>query len=148
MWFPEMARLGSDSLVLLLLAAAWIVTAKAVGPRGKTSHFAPLGAVCGLGLLTKATVLPFVAALALFLAWRTWRTRNDAVALRTSMLQLLVFCLVTGAIAGGGYTKNLIDSGDILGSNDGPLDRQGGLLKGLNENFSLPKRFAAWARPR
>ena len=140
MWFPEMARLGNDSLVLLLLAAAWIVTAKAVGPRGKTSHFALLGVVCGLGLLTKATVLPFVAALGLFLAWRTWRTRNDAVALRTSMLQLLVFCLVTGAIAGGWYTKNLIDSGDILGSNDAvTLDRQGGLLKGLNESFSLPK---------
>jgi hypothetical protein len=49
MWFPEMA----------------------FDPRGKTFHFALLGVVCGLGLLTKATMLPFVAALGLFLTWRT-----------------------------------------------------------------------------
>ena len=49
---PEMARLGNDSLVLLLLSLAWVVTRKAFDPRGKTFHFALLGVVCGLGLLT------------------------------------------------------------------------------------------------
>jgi hypothetical protein len=139
MWFPEMARLGNDSLVLLLLAAAWLVTRRALSARGKIRHFALLGVVCGLGLLTKATVLPFVAALGLFLIWRAWRARGDAAALRTSVAQLLVFCLVAGAIAGWWYAKNLLDSGSLIGSNDAILlDRQGGLLKGLRENFSLP----------
>jgi hypothetical protein len=48
----------------------------AQGPRparGKILHFALLGALCGLGLLAKATVLPFVAALGLFLTWRVAR---------------------------------------------------------------------------
>ena len=138
MWFPEMARLGNDSLVLLLLAAAWLVTRRALSLRGKILHFALLGVVCGLGLLTKATVLPFVAALGLFLIWRAWSARGDAAMLRASIYQLLVFCLVVAAIAGWWYTKNLLDSGSFIGSNDAiTLDQQGGLLKGLSENFSL-----------
>jgi hypothetical protein len=31
-WFPEMARLGNDSLTALLLAGASLVAARAVGP--------------------------------------------------------------------------------------------------------------------
>jgi hypothetical protein len=139
MWFPEMARLGNDSLVLLLLAAAWVVTGKALGPRGGVGHFALLGAICGLGLLTKATVLPFVAALGLFLTWRAWRVRGDAAALRGSVSRLLVLGLVTAAIAGWWYVNNLLDSGSLLGFNDIILlEQQGGLLKGLSEKFSLP----------
>jgi len=139
MWFPEMARLGNDSLVLLLLAAAGLVTRRALGARGKLFHFVILGAVCGLGLLTKATVLPFVAALGLFLTWRAWRARGDAAALRASVYQLLAFCLVAAAIAGWWYVKNLLDSGNFIGSNDAiTLDQQGGLLKDLSNNFSLP----------
>jgi 4-amino-4-deoxy-L-arabinose transferase-like glycosyltransferase len=140
MWFPEMARLGNDSLVLLLLSLAWVVTRKAFDPRGKTFHFALLGVVCGLGLLTKATMLPFVAALGLFLTWCTWRARGDAGAVRASASRLVVFCLVTVAIAAWWYANNLIVYGNILGSNDAiALARQGGLLKGLSENFSLPR---------
>jgi len=52
MWFPEMARRGNDSLVLLLLALAWVVARKAFNPRGNIFHFALLGAcadwVCSL----------------------------------------------------------------------------------------------------
>ena len=138
MWFPEMARLGNDSLVLLILALALVVIRKAILQRGKTFHFALLGAVCGLGLLTKATMLPFVAALGVFLTWRVWRGRSDISAFRASVSQLLVFCLVTTAVAGWWYTKNLIDYGDFIGTNQGvALAEQGGLLKGLSEKFSL-----------
>ena len=140
MWFPEMARLGNDSLVLLLLSLAWVVTRKAFDQRGKTFHFALLGALCGLGLLTKATMLPFVAALGLFLTWQTWRARGDAAAVRASASRLAVFCLVTIAIAGWWYANNLIVYGNIVGSDDAiALARGGGLLKGLSENFSLPQ---------
>jgi hypothetical protein len=140
MWFPEMARLGNDSLVLLLLAAAWVVTGKAIGPGGTSRHFALLGAICGLGLLTKATMLPFIAALGLFLTWRAWHARGDGVALRRSLAQLLVLCLVTAAISGWWYARNLLDTGDVLGSFATiALERQGGLLKGLSEKFLLLK---------
>jgi hypothetical protein len=140
MWFPEMARLGNDSLILLLLAVAWVVTGKAIGPDGTSRHFALLGAICGLGLLTKATMLPFVAALGLFLTWRVWRARGDGVALWRSLAQLLVLCLVAAAVSGWWYARNLLDTGDILGSFATiALERQGGLLKGVSEKFSLLK---------
>jgi hypothetical protein len=138
MWLPEMARLGNDSLVLLLVAAAWVVASKAIGCRGTVRHFALLGAICGLGLLTKATFLALVAALGLFLTWRAWHARRDGAALATAMSQLLVFGLVTSAISGWWYAKNLLDTGDLLGSFvTTTLERQGGLLEGLSENFSL-----------
>jgi hypothetical protein len=144
MWFPEMARLGNDSLVLFLLSVAWVVTRKAFEQRGKTYHFALLGGVCGLGLLTKATLLPFVAALGLFLTWRTWCARGDAAAVRASASRLAVFALVTIAVAGWWYANNLIVYGNIVGSNDAvTLARQGGLFKGLSENFSLPLSIRA-----
>jgi hypothetical protein len=66
------------------------VTRKAFEQRGKTFHFALLGGVCGLGLLTKATMLPFVAALGLFLTWRTWCARGDAAAVRALVLIALL----------------------------------------------------------
>lgn len=139
MWFPEMARLGNDSLILALLALAVVAARKAFGPSAKTFHFALLGAVCGLGLLTKATMLPFVAALGLFLTWRTWRARDDAAAVRAAASGLAVFCLVTAAIAGWWYANNLIVYGNLVGSNDAiTVAREGGLFKALNENFSLP----------
>jgi hypothetical protein len=143
MWFPEMARLGNDSLILLLLAVAWVVTDKAISPGGTIRHFALLGAICGLGLLTKATMLPFIAALALFLTWRAWRARGDGAALRRSLAQLLVLCLVAAAISGWWYARNLLDTGDVLGSFATiALERQGGLLQGLSEKFSLLKATA------
>jgi hypothetical protein len=139
MWFPEMARVGNDSLVLLLMAVAWVVTRRALGPRGDIRHFVLLGAICGLGLLTKATVLPFVAALGLFLTWRAWRMRGDAAALRVSVARLIVLGLVATAVGGWWYMKNLFDSGSLLGFHDITLlEHQGGLLKGLSEKFSLP----------
>jgi hypothetical protein len=139
MWFPEMARLGNDSLVLLLLALAWVVAKKAHSERGRLFHFGLLGFLCGLALLTKATALPFVAALGLFLIWRVWCARDNGAALRVTGVQLLVFCLVTVAIAGWWYVENLLVVGNFVGSNDiYLLDKQGGLLKGLKENFSLP----------
>jgi hypothetical protein len=139
MWFPEMARLGNDSLVLLLLALAWVVTRRAIGPRGQTLQFALLGGLCGLALLTKATALPFVAALGLFLTWRVWRSRRNAAMRRIEISQLLVFCLVLAAIAGWWHLKNFIDYGSpILSADSIALAKQGGMLKGLSENFSLP----------
>ena len=139
MWFPEMARVGNDSLLLLLLAVAWVVTARALGPRGHVSHFVLLGAICGLGLLTKATVLPFIAALGLFLTWRAWRVRGDAGALRASVVRVLVFGLVAAAVGGWWYVKNLLDSGNLLGFAEfALLEQQGGLLMGLSAKFSWP----------
>ena len=70
-WFPEMARLGNDSLVALLVACAVAVVTCA--PIRRWSTWLLLGVICGLGALTKATFLPFLAVIALLLLYRTWR---------------------------------------------------------------------------
>lgn len=138
MWFPEMARLGNDSLVLLLLALALVAMRKAFSPDGKVFHFALLGATCGLALLAKATTLPFAAALGVFLIWRTWAERHDATALRMWATRLCVLCSAILAVAGWWYVRNLYLFGGIAGSSDTTaLAQQGGLLKGLKENFAL-----------
>src|SRR4029077_13746731 len=50
-WFPEMARLGNDSLVALLVACA--VAVAACAPIRLWSTWLLLGVICGLGALTK-----------------------------------------------------------------------------------------------
>jgi 4-amino-4-deoxy-L-arabinose transferase-like glycosyltransferase len=69
MWFPEMARVGNDSLLVPIVAAAWIAAQPLLRQEGSALRYAALGAILGLGLLTKATVLPVVAVVLVFLAW-------------------------------------------------------------------------------
>src|SRR5262249_56143311 len=64
-WFPEMARLGNDSLVALTVACAVAVVACA--PIRRWSTWLLLGVICGLGALTKVTFFPFLAAIGLLL---------------------------------------------------------------------------------
>src|SRR5262245_31679291 len=69
-WFPEMARIGNDGLVALLVACAVAVVTCA--PIRRSSTWFLLGVICGLGALTKVTFLPFLAAIALMLLYWTW----------------------------------------------------------------------------
>jgi hypothetical protein len=89
-------------------------------------------------------MLPFVAALGLFLTWRTWHTRGDAAAVRASASRLAVFCLVTVAIAGWWYANNLIVYGDIVGSNDatGWVAMLIGVAFIITRRFFIPERRA------
>ena len=66
MWFPEMGRLGNDSLITVF-AALTAVLAWRVSVDGALRHFLLLGVVLGLALLTKATFLPVTAAILLTL---------------------------------------------------------------------------------
>src|SRR6187402_1506248 len=50
MWFPEMARVGNDSLLVPIVAAAWIVAYPLVRQEGSALRYAALGAILGLGL--------------------------------------------------------------------------------------------------
>ena len=136
MWFPEMARLGNDSLLLLLLALAWAVTQTALAPQGRLRYIALLGALCGLAALTKVTALPFVGALGLFLIWRVWRARGDAALRRVALSRLLTFGVAVAAVGGWWYLKCYVDYGTPLVSSAAfDVAAHGGLLKGLREHF-------------
>jgi hypothetical protein len=78
MWFPEMARLGNDSLVALLVAGARMGLTR-VGTAGASIRHYVLAGLCGgLGLLTKATFLPLSGVAA---AWLIWHSLQKAGAM-------------------------------------------------------------------
>lgn len=137
-FFPEMARLGNDGLCLLLSGAVWMLLLKLLSPSRGRWDAAALGMTLGLGLLTKAFFLPISAGVVaiLGLIWlgeRTPARRRD----------ILLCGALTAAIGGLWYLRNLLEFGGIVGSNDFILlDQQGGLISGLERNFTV----AAFAR--
>jgi len=146
MWFPEMARLGNDSLTLLLLALAWIPVCRGLRPGRHVAAFALAGALSGLAIVTKAIALPFAGAVGLFLAWRLWSARRDAVLRSTALLQLLVFGLAILAVSGWWFAYSLAVNGSPYVSESAILLAQkGGLLAGLGKNFSLVKTMIVLA---
>ena len=136
-WFPEMARLGNDSLVALMVACAVAVVACA--PIRRWSTWLLLGVICGLGALTKVTFLPFLAAIALLLLYRTWR--RDA-----SPWQFLGFLATVLAVAGWWYFQRSVETGMLFATPEGlELKEKGGLIAGLMEHFSVDA--LAWVIP-
>lgn len=136
-WFPEMARLGNDSLVALLVSCAVAVVICAPTRRWSTWLF--LGVICGLGALTKATFFPFLAITALLLLYRT--RRREA-----SPWQFLAFLVTVIAVAGWWYVERSVETGMLLATTDGvDLSEEGGLIAGLMQHFSFVA--LAWALP-
>jgi hypothetical protein len=136
-WFPEMARLGNDSLVALLVACAVAVITCA--PIKRWSTWLLLGMICGLGALTKATFFPFLAATALLLLYRTWR--RDA-----SPWQFLGFLATVIAVAGWWYIERSVETGMLFATLENMILREkGGLIAGLTQHFSIGA--LAWAVP-
>jgi hypothetical protein len=136
-WFPEMARLGNDSLVALLVACAVAVVTRA--PIKRWSTWFLLGVICGLGVLTKATFLPFLAVTALLLLYRSWR--RDA-----SPWQFLGFLATVTSVAGWWYFQRSIETGMLFATADGMILRErGGLIAGLMQHFSVDA--LAWVVP-
>ena len=125
MWFVEMGRLGSDCLVAFWAACAAVLIRRS-SLKGDLLDHLLLGIVCALGLLTKATFLPLVAAVFLFLCYRTWRggyRRPQAAR------GLAVFIAAVVVISGWWYGKNFYDTGSLIGSNDEfQLSGKGSLL--------------------
>ncbi len=137
MWFPDMARLGNDSLVAVFAACVGLLAGKLIGAvRGPGLHLG-LGGVLGLGLITKATFLPLTLATLGLLAWRCWRLRHAPEA-RPAIVGL-VACAVAGVgVAGWWYLAQIVGTGSVIGSNDDiNLGGLGGLREGLRQHGSL-----------
>src|SRR6266536_3693125 len=127
-WFPEMARLGNDSLVALLVACAVAVFACAPIRRWPTWFL--LGVICGLGALTKATFFPFLAVIALLLLHRTWRDARS--------WQFLGFLATVLAVAGWWYLLRSLETGMLIAMDEAlALKEPGGLIAGLTKHFSI-----------
>jgi 4-amino-4-deoxy-L-arabinose transferase-like glycosyltransferase len=141
-WFPEMGRLGNDSLITVFAAVALILLYRVRQSHARPDH-ALLGIVLGLGLLTKATFLPVVVAVFVLLGVLVIRARRTNLTPRAGA----GFCLtaaITAALAGWWYLAQLLGTGSAIGSNDVITMRAaGGLIAGLTKH--LDSKVVTWA---
>jgi hypothetical protein len=133
MWFPEMGRLGNDSLVVLAAALMLPLIRRVMSPDAGVGTYALLGTVMGLGLLTKATVLPLAFAIGALLAIAAVMDRQNSGRLCRGLAVLALAALL---ICGWWYLQKFIETGSIIGSNDAvAMKNNGGLIAGLLKNW-------------
>jgi len=138
MWVASMARLGNDSLVVLVAACTWPIARTLIFGQGRGYHYAILGVLLGLGLLTKATFLPFAVVVMGVLALRIIRDHGNGDPLWPPALRLLVSVAITAAISCWWYLHKLVETGSAIGSHDVALmHSHGGLIQGLLNNASV-----------
>ena len=141
-FFPEMARLGNDSLCLLVMGCVWTLLLRLLSPERGAWTAPMLGFALGVGLWTKAFFVPISVGVAAFLMFRWLMERH-----RDHVRDVLLCALVALSVGGLWYVRNLILFDNLLGSNDFIRLANGiGLRAGLEQNFSLllfAKGFAA-----
>jgi hypothetical protein len=141
MWFPEMGRLGNDSLITLFAAGVSLLAWRVTSSAGLRDH-AVLGVALGLALLTKATFLPVTAALLAVLAIQTLLARKDAGEFSRRLTGLLVACGILLAISGWWYVLKFIETGTLIGSADAiNMRAAGGMIAGLRKNLHFEDLF-------
>jgi hypothetical protein len=125
-FFPEMARLGNDSLALFFAGIAWQLTVGlAAGPRIGGAIL--LGAALGLGLLTKSFFLPVSMGLGLFFLYAAVRRREPR-----HLRDIVIALVIAGLIGGYWYLQNYRTYGSVFGMTEfAAAARYGGLFGGL-----------------
>jgi hypothetical protein len=132
-FFPEMARLGNDSLCLLLMGVVWTLLLRIGSPNRQAWTAPALGLALGAGLLTKAFFVPISAGVTGYLAVCFLLERR-----RQKALDLLTCLSIAGLIGAAWYLRNLMLFDNVLGTNDFIRLAHGiGLSAGLEQNFSL-----------
>lgn len=140
MFFPEMARLGNDSLCLLLMGAGWFLLLQTMARGDPVSGYLGLSVTLGLGLLTKAFFMGIAGGVVLFFALRLfgeWRSGASRADLARQGTGLAVAALLPWAIGGGWYLYQRITYGATTGALEQMAVQQfGGVISGLADTFS------------
>jgi hypothetical protein len=138
-FFPEFARIGNDALCLALLGCLLYLIAgeSTLTERAKRPWL--MGLVLGCGLLTKALFLPVTAAVVLWLVWCRWRSRTEPLANHIRAMSDIAVVLACASIVGGWwYVYQFLVFGAFTGGSEAVrLSESGGMLQGLQQNFSL-----------
>ncbi|MFK3644190.1 hypothetical protein [Pseudomonas protegens] len=113
-FFPEFARLGNDSLVLLLLSMVWaLLVQRFISPQ-RLYWYLGVGILLGLGGLTKVTFLPVSAAIFGWLVWMGIQAPNWKQRTQTWSGALLVIVIYL-AFTAKSYLANLTQRGSLSG---------------------------------
>jgi hypothetical protein len=141
-WFPEMARLGNDSLCALIMAFIWFFSVRAFYSRLSLKYSIALGVFLGLGCLTKAFFVPVSIGILGFWLVRQWEL-TGLENYKHFIGRLIIMFTIILFISGWWYLANWLQYGVFTGSDEMiALNDKGGLLEGLKENFSVK----AWLR--
>jgi hypothetical protein len=137
MFFLEFARIGNDSLCILLVGiVAYLMPIWNKNKGALLISFA-IGLTLSLGLITKALFIPITAAVGIVLMLNIKSASAKEIRLRllkSSFLIFLPLCLISGSY----YLFKYIIVGDLgLGFEAFQLAQQGGLLNGLKEHFDF-----------
>ena len=135
-WFPEMARIGNDSLCALWISLLWLLLIR-VHTVGKTVPVAlMMGLLLGLGCLTKAFFVPLSAGFIFFLLLHD--TLSAGGSKRAALLQTFMVVLVMIAVSGWWYWGNWLEGRSLLGSNEmNVIGTSSGLLDLLRQHFAI-----------
>ena len=148
MWFPEAARIGNDSLVVLF-AALTLVLLDRIAREATMRDHALLGVALGLALITKATFLPVAAAAGIVLTALAWSARAIAGE-RGRRLKGLALCVLLAAlISAWWYLGKLVETGSLIGSVDvAAVNAKGATLADLPNVLTRYRlMLVAWVLP-
>jgi len=135
-FFPEMARLGNDSLCLLLMGIGWYLVLRIIDRR-EAGIAALLGLVLGLGLLTKAFFVPILAGTVALFCFHELRER-DGRQMRNAAI-ILVTALVVG---GGWYLYRYLTVGNFIVANDiMAVEARGSVWAQIMQSFGILEFF-------
>lgn len=133
MFFPEFARIGNDSLCLMLAGLAAYFLARQLADERGIAWAAALGTSLGLGLLTKAFFLPITFAVTVFLLLRAWRGTVDGHWRRLQLRNAVIALAIALFVGGGWYVYDALANGVLIGGDDAVS----GTLGALSRYFSL-----------
>ena len=138
MFFSEFARIGNDSLCLLLFAVIYSLSLGNISRSRSRTRALATGVCFGLGLLTKAFFIPALAGYVGFSALRAWSVRSNASQLQRQLSSSACVLLSAIVIGGGWYVYNYVAYGSPTGSFESiELDQAGGLIANLIKRFSF-----------
>lgn len=139
MFFPEFARIGNDSLCVLLVGLLAYLLSKLFASGGGIKLSLAIGVTLGLGLLTKAFFIPIAAAMLMFFLVKFFACGFPDEKVISKVLGLLWIFLPAVAIGGTWYAYNYLILGDFSGSNVAiELAHKGGGLTNIISTFSFP----------
>jgi hypothetical protein len=140
MFFPQFARIGNDSLCLLLVGLLAYVINIWHQENFSRGYGLVIGLILGFGCLTKAFFLPISAGVFCYLI--TIIIFNQKKSDRLKIFNSLILVLGITILAGGWwYLRNYIEYGTITGANVAvSLSQTGGVWKNLSiigDNFYI-----------